>query len=137
MILIAAVDDRNGMLFHHRRQSKDAVLRQKIIELSKGKKLWMNAYSQKQFQQENPPHLSVDEDFLSKAGPGDYCFVEDQPTAPAADRIEKLILFHWNRCYPGDFYLDLDPHGAGWQLETTEEFAGTSHEKITMEIYSR
>ena len=49
MIIIAAVDDRNGMMFNHRRQSQDKVLREKILSLTAGKLLWMDHYSAKQF----------------------------------------------------------------------------------------
>ena len=45
MILIVCVDDHNGMMFNHRRQSQDRILRADILELTGGKKLWMNAYS--------------------------------------------------------------------------------------------
>ena len=49
MILIVAVDDRNGMTFNHRRQSQDKRLRERILSITKKGKLWMNAYSHKQF----------------------------------------------------------------------------------------
>ena len=49
MILIAAADDSYGMMFNHRRQSQDRVLRQRMLELTAGHTLWMNAYSAKQF----------------------------------------------------------------------------------------
>ena len=49
MILIVCVDDHNGMMFNHRRQSQDRVLRADILELTDGKKIWMNAYSRNQF----------------------------------------------------------------------------------------
>ena len=49
MKIIVCVDNQNGMMFNHRRQSQDRVLRKRIMELTGGKKLWMNAYSQKQF----------------------------------------------------------------------------------------
>ena len=49
MILIVAVDDRNGMTFNHRRQSQDKRLRERILSMTKNGKLWMNAYSHKQF----------------------------------------------------------------------------------------
>ena len=49
MILIVAVDDRNGMTFNHRRQSQDKRLRERILSMTKNGKLWMNAYSYKQF----------------------------------------------------------------------------------------
>ncbi len=51
------------------------------------------------------------------------------------DRIEKVILFKWNRNYPADTFFSLDL--SGYTLEKTEDFAGNSHEKITKEIYRR
>ena len=43
MILIVCVDDHNGMMFNHRRQSQDRILRGDILELTEGKILWMDA----------------------------------------------------------------------------------------------
>ena len=53
MILIVCVDDHNGMMFNHRRQSQDRILRGDILELAEGKILWMDAYSKKQFVEED------------------------------------------------------------------------------------
>ena len=64
MILIVCVDDHNGMMFNHRRQSQDRVLRADILELTDGKKIWMNAYSRKQFAESDAEKIMVDETFL-------------------------------------------------------------------------
>ena len=48
MIAVVCVDDRNGMLFHHRRQSQDRLLREDLLSRCPGR-LWMNAYSAKLF----------------------------------------------------------------------------------------
>ena len=37
MVLIVCVDDHNGMMFNHRRQSQDRILRGDILELTEGK----------------------------------------------------------------------------------------------------
>ncbi len=137
MMIIAAVDDRNGMMFHHRRQSQDRVLRQRVLALTADSRLWMNHYTKKQFSESDAPQINVDERFLSEAAPGEYCFVEDVAAAPYEKWVEKIILFKWNRKYPGDFYFDIDVHGNGWRLTSTEEFRGSSHDKITMEVYTR
>ena len=68
MILIVCVDDHNGMMFNHRRQSQDRILRGDILELAEGKILWMDAYSKKQFVEEGMTQIRVEEDFLQKAG---------------------------------------------------------------------
>ncbi len=137
MILIVAVDEDKGMMFNRRRQSKDRALRERILSLAKGGKLWMNAYTRRQFPEDAQGEILVDEEFLEKAGPGDYCFLENIPAAPYEDRIEKIILFWWNRKYPSDTWFDIDLEGGGWKLSETREFSGSSHEKITEEVYVR
>lgn len=132
MILLACVDDNFGMLFNHRRQSQDRALREYMASRTAGHKLWMNSYSRKQF--DDTAQILVDDDFLDKAGPGDYCFVENTPILPHASRIERIILYRWNRVYPSDVSFDLPL--TGWTLTETNEFPGSSHKKITEEIYT-
>lgn len=136
MIVILAIDDRRGLLFNGRRQSQDKRLRERILEITEGKVLWMNPYSQRQFG-EGIFHSRavVDEAFLSKAERGEYCFVENMELKPYLEKIERLILFKWNRSYPADRYLDIDLSDERWQLEEVQDFPGFSHEKITEEIY--
>ena len=88
MILIVCVDDHNGMMFNHRRQSQDRVLRADILELTDGKKLWMNAYSRKQFAESDAEKIRVDETFLDAAGNGEFCFVEN-------GIIPRMCIFRW------------------------------------------
>ena len=133
MILIVCVDDAGGLGFNRRRQSQDRALRARMLE--KWGRLWMNAYSAGQFAKEDP--VTADEDFLEKAGPGDACFAEGPAAAEALDRAEKLVLYRWNRKYPADCHFPLDLEARGWRLEETEDFAGSSHEKITEEVYVR
>lgn len=133
MIIILCVDAENGMLFNHRRQSQDRVLRENILQLTVSHKLWMNTYSKAQFIESVQENIFVDNDFLSKAGKGDYCFVEDIDITSYARNIEKIILFKWNRCYPADTFFPLDL--SEWTIESTEDLEGHSHKKITREIY--
>ena len=51
MILIAVVDDRNGMMFNKRRQSKDSVLQERILMMAENGRLWMNTYTYRQFSE--------------------------------------------------------------------------------------
>lgn len=153
MKIIVCVDNQNGMMFNHRRQSQDRVVRKRVLELTGGKKLWMNAYSQKQFLQDlqgngtmperqepsgqsgQQGQIQADEAFLEKAGTGEYCFVEDKDVAPYESQIEEVILCHWNRDYPADMYFKMDL--SGWKLAEMQEYEGSSHEKITEERYVR
>lgn len=135
MIVIAVVDDNKGMMFNKRRQSKDQVLRERILSLAGEGKLWMNEYTYRQFLDCSIGNIRVDEKFLDKAGAGEYCFVENTPVIPYEKRIEEIILFKWNRRYPSDFWFEIDLDGPEWKLSETREFTGSSHEKITEEVY--
>ena len=79
--------------------------------------------------------ILTSEDFLAQAAPGEFCFLEDRPIRPFLDRVESMVLYHWNRRYPADLFLDLDPAALGWSLLGREEFPGSSHKKITKEVY--
>ena len=50
------------------------------------------------------------------------------------DRLEQVILYRWNRDYPADVRFTLDL--SGFRLRQRVDFAGSSHEKITEEIYT-
>ncbi len=132
MYLIAVIDDRSGMLFNNRRQSRDRVLCERILSFAEEGRLLMNSYSAGIFR-DATGKITVDDDFLQKAGKGDYCFCEN--SLPDENEVEKIILFKWNRKYPADYYFDMDL--TAWNLAETEEFVGYSHDKISMEVYVR
>jgi len=131
MKIILCVDDNNGMMFNNRRQSQDSLLRQKIAEICKDSPVYMNSYSAKQFQDEC--NLIVNDNFLELADDDDFCFVENVAVNPS--KIKKIYLFKWNRKYPADFYFDIKPKEIGLMLTKKEEFEGSSHKKITLEVY--
>ena len=135
MYVIVAVDDNNGMMFNKRRQSKDSVLNQRILDITREHKLFMNSYTYKMFETLENESIVVSEDFLQQAEVSDYCFVENVALSEYSDQIEQLIIYRWNRSYPSDQKFDLDIND--WNIKSTFEFKGSSHEKITEKIYSR
>ena len=107
---------------------------EKILDYSNEKELWMNAYSRKLFTDLTDINsIQVDEKFLDKSQ--SICFVENQDIMPYLPKIDTLVLFQWNRDYPADFFFTVDL--SQWNLISTEDFEGTSHEKITMEVYKK
>ncbi len=137
MILIAALDNSDGLLFNQRRQSQDRLLRQHILALIGPEKLFLNEYSADLFATEaKPEQLHISEHFLTEAGPGQYCLIENVSVQDYKDKVEKIIIFRWNRDYPADFYFDIDLQ-QNWQLESSADFVGSSHDKITEETYTR
>ncbi len=130
MNIIICIDNNNGYSFFGKRQSKDKLLRERILSLAEDNAIYMNAYSAKQF---DDGLLAVCEDFLSVAGEGEYCFVENVPFS--FENCEKLIIYKWNRSYPADLLLDYDYVCKNYTLVSTNDFVGSSHECITEEIY--
>ena len=133
MIAAICLDDHLGMLFNGRRLSQDRCVRSDLLVHIQNQKLWLNAYSARQFSDTEQENLHIAEDFLDKAPDGAYCFVENQALAPYLGRLEGLIIYRWNRVYPSDVRFDLDL--SGWKCVERQEFPGHSHEKITKERY--
>lgn len=133
MIVIVCLDDRGGMSFNHRRQSRDRAVTERISQIARGKKLWIHPYSHELYGDMEGVEMIEAEDFLKRAGVGELCLVEIEGLTGVETKVEKMIVFRWNRVYPSDFRLDLKIQ----ELSKTEvrEFAGTSHEKITEEWY--
>lgn len=122
MIVIACIDDTGGMLFNHRRQSQDSILKDRVLQLTAGGRLWMNHYSAKQFEADSVPQINVDEDFMCEAETGDYCFAEDVDVVPYERWIEKIVLYRWNRKNPADMCFGLDIQKPGWKLLQSSDF---------------
>lgn len=135
MILIVCVDEKNGMLFNNRRQSRDKKIIERIVEQTKNKKLWITSFSQELFNDSEANNLIIDDNIATKMGKEDYCFVENIEIKTIIEKIDKIILYNWNRSYPADRYLEINLEK--WVVESEEEFAGHSHAKITQKIYIR
>ena len=133
MIVIACVDDRMGMLFNRRRQSQDAALRQRLLERAAGRTIWMSEYSARQFADCPADNIRVSDRCADRAGTGELWFVEDGRELIGARGAEELVLYRWNRSYPGDVTFPWPL--TGLTLMETADFPGTSHEKITEEVY--
>ena len=123
------------MVFNNRRQSRDEKVIEKILDITKKNRLWLNKYSYSLFEIFNASNVNVDDLFLSETPMGEYCFVENSELANYEKWIEEIIVFRWNRDYPYDKELDIDL--AKWKLNNSLEFEGNSHKKITMEVYSK
>ena len=133
MILMLCIDDAGGMMFNHRRQSRDRVLCAKLLDVAAPKALHVTPYTEKIFEQDAP--LCVSDTPWLNAQSGEYYFAEDGEIA--IERAEQVYLYRWNRAYPGDRYFAYDLAALGFVLASSEDFAGYSHESITQEHYIR
>ena len=133
MKLIVCLDERKGMMFNNRRQSRDRVLIDNMIDMIGDDKLYIAPYSESLFENKEIK-LKVKKNPL-KAADENWCFIENLPVAEYKDEIETVVIYHWNRHYPGDFFFDLELDS--YSLESSEELVGSSHEKITKEIWKK
>ena len=138
MHILVCVDDKGGMLFHGRRQSRDRAVCQDILDTAGDGRIWMTPYSQTLFQQmDTGAVILTDPAPQERAGTGEWCFLEEQCPDFQDECLESLTLYHWNRVYPSELRLKFLPGESGWHLVQMSEFHGHSHEKITKEVYVR
>ena len=135
MKVIVCCEKSNGMMFNNRRVSQDKVVSERIVELTKSNKLWMDSYSYTLFEKLNASNINLAENTLAEVADSEYCFVEKQEMLPYEKWISEIIVFRLERDYPFDKELEVDL--SAWKLKLSEEFIGNSHEKITMEVYER
>ena len=132
MIAAVTVDNHMGTMFNYRRQSRDREVIRDLMETAAGRPVWIGRRSRLLFE-DREGDVRVSDDFLSLAGEGEICFVEGQKLADCGDRIESVIVYHWNRDYPYDRVLDLDL--SEFTRVESKEFEGYSHECILREVY--
>ena len=129
MKLIVCLDDRGGMMFCKRRQSRDRMQISDMKALLEGASLAVSPYTEGLVRGSGINYTIVSDPRCAEA---EYCFIENTPLPELAD-IDGAVIYRWGRHYPSDVRFTLD---IGVPPESVYEFAGSSHEKITREIYS-
>ena len=129
MTLYICLDDRNGLQFNKRRQSRDSAVLEDIRSRLTGK-LLIEPFSEKLIREAEIPYV------LPPEGAEDY-FAENVPSQEVMENTSKIVIYRWNRHYPSDLRWEPDLTALGFSLKETGEFPGTSHEKITREVYER
>lgn len=134
MTAIVCIEDRGGMTFMRRRLSKDKVLTEDIVKTVGDGILYISDFSETLFAKSDISVMSVSNP-LDSAEAGDYAFIENIGLKENLEKIKVLIIYKWNRKYPFDFSLDVEPEKCGFSLKESYDFKGRSHDKITKEIY--
>ena len=129
------VDDGGGLLLFGKRQSRDRVLIAEFVESNSDKNIYIAPFSKLLF--ESYPSVTVSDDPFSVAEEGSAIFVENLRIDERLDSVSTLIIYRWNRKYPSDVKFNVDPLKCGFKLKSSVDFEGSSHEKITKEIYER
>ena len=133
MTLYFCLDDRGGMLFNHRRQSRDAAVLEDIRSHITGD-LWVDPMSAKLMERAQIPYTYAPEE-ITEPLENIHFFVEARQPGDWIGLADAVVLYRWNRHYPGDLYFDADLTAMGFVLQETVDFPGKSHENITREVY--
>ena len=134
MKVVVCLCNRGGLLFNNRRQSRDRILIKNLSEYIGDGALFVNAFSSMLFDGADVSAIEVSEPLLA-AGDDDFVFCENLSLKEYKDKIGEMVIYRWNRSYPADFFCDLNPEEAGLKLCEKTEFEGSSHDKITREVY--
>lgn len=137
MKAIIILDKNNGMSFNHRRQSRDSEIINKLGEIIKDSNILMHPYSLSLFENTTKCNVLADEEYLQIAGENDFCFTEREHLSDYLTNITEIIVFRWDKIYPSDHYLDIPIPPPDFSLNFLDEFKGSSHEIITMEVFQR
>lgn len=133
--LALCVDEKGGVLLFGKRQSRDRVLIADFLADAGDKSVLISSFSEILFQ--NVQNVKICDDPVSSACDGDFVFIENIALSSVIDSVTELIIYNWNRHYPSDVKIDADPIACGFALAKTYDFQGSSHERITKEIYRR
>ena len=135
MKVVVCLCDRGGMLFNNRRQSRDRILINNLVEYIDDGALFVNEFSSPLFSNSDSSVIEVSNP-LEVAKENDFVFVENLNLSKHKGKISEMVIYKWNRSYPCDFFLDVMPSDIGLALREATEFEGSSHDKITREVYT-
>ena len=138
MKVIYVLDKNNGVLFNHRRQSRDAFLVENIVSKVKQENgtLFVSDYSKELFEGTDVSIQSLAEFDLSCAKENDFVFIENEDIQ-LEDYTGDLdyYFYKWPSIYPSDKTLELPLNDA--EVVKKEQFNGNSHDEIYLEIWRK
>lgn len=135
MTVIFCLDENKGMLFNNRRLSRDAMVFEDIQTYLTGT-LKINSFSEK-LVSASGVNYEIFNNFVTNPDSDSFYYIENISVKENLNKINRIIVYWWNRKYPSDTKLDFDPLECGYKSTSVYEFVGKSHEKITREIFER
>ena len=136
MNICAIIDDRGGMSFFGKRQSRDKLLIARLLSHTEYKKIYISPYSEPLFCEFQDERVCVTEHFPFDEEEA-LCFFELDDISEFDEHISNILLYKWNRHYPSDKRFPYDPNERGYTLLSSVDFKGNSHDNITEEIWTK
>ena len=141
MTLVFTVDERMGLAFGKRRQSRDRELTRDLVAFAGERRIVASEYSRLLFEEAGidieASHISLCENPISEASGDDVVFLELACPKGATALADEIVLYLWNRHYPSTSVLDIRTIERDFILQGSFDFAGRSHEKLTRVVYKR
>ena len=134
MVIVACIDKSGNIALNTNGQLNHIIFWVRLKVVSNEALLYMNFNSSRQFGYY--PMKMIDDDFLDIAGEDSYCFVEDTDITPYIDRIDKIILYKWNKKFSSKFEFDksiLD----NFSVVSKKSFYGEPFLKISEIVYEK
>ena len=132
MTIIVCLDEQGGVLFNCRRVSSDRAVVVDILKYADHSNLYMSEYSAKLFPAIS--NIVVVADLLNQANAG-FVFIEEYCPDDVLDMADRIVIYYFNRRYPSDVKFPLDIIKKRGTMESSVEFKGNSHDRITREVY--
>lgn len=145
MKLVFVLDQKNGMMFNHRRQSFDQAIIKKVVNDVNEIKgcLWLSDYSKELFASYDVNVMPLEEFDLSKANEKDFIFIENIDVdleAMIADKevSVELNFYRWDKVYPSDKKMTFTKELLdAFFVKDSYEMSGETHDVISVEIWKR
>ena len=145
MKIVFVLDQKNGMMFNHRRQSFDQAIIKKIVEDVKetNGRLWLSDYSKELFASYDVNMMPLEEFDLSKANEKDFVFVENIDVdleAMIADKemSVELNFYRWDKVYPSDKKMTFTKELLDtFFVKNSYELSGETHDVISVEVWNK
>lgn len=130
MKLIVCLDDKNGMTFNNRRQSRDIMVIRDIEDVTNNNELYITEYSKSLFENEC---YKIAVSVREVSNLDCYFLNETEMVSDIEDKIDSIIVYRWNRIYPSSVIFDLDL--SKYTIVDKKDFKGNSHDNITRIMY--
>lgn len=129
------LDDEGGIAFNNRRQSRDRAMIAELCQ-SSHEKIYISEYSLPLFAG-HEESIEVCGNPITECPNGGFCFLEKAEPKAFLSYCENLVIYWWGQSYPYDVSFDIVTLSNEFTVIGREEFVGSSHEKITKEVYKR
>ena len=145
MKIVFVLDQKNGMMFNHRRQSFDQAIIKKIVEdvNEVEGRLWISDYSKELFASYDVNNMPLEEFDLSKVNDNDVVYVEnigvDLETMIANKETSvELNFYRWDKVYPSDKKMIFTKEMLdAFFVKDSYEMSGETHDLISVEVWNK